>query len=102
MELKLADSLDISTVIDSSNQYKEWLSKDTSLVIDAADVARTDAAGIQALTSLFLTAKSNQIDIQLSQPTELLLEGINTLGLQDVFNLTPDVGELCNEKDSGS
>jgi len=87
MECLLPENLDISTVLDSTNLYKTWLSEDCALILDASNVKKVDAAGIQALTSLFLTAKANQTDIQLLRPTELLIEGINTLGLTEILEI---------------
>lgn len=81
MEYLLPESLDISTVLDSTNLYQRWLTNDGSLAIDASNVKRVDAAGLQALTALFLSAKSNQVTIHLLHPTELLVESIKTLGL---------------------
>ena len=94
MECLLPESVDISTVLDSATQYKTWLGQDNQLSIDASHVSRVDAAGIQALASLFLSAKSNQIDIQLVQPTPSLIEAISTLGLDDHFDMNTEVGEL--------
>lgn len=94
MECLLPESLDISTVLDSATQYKTWLGQDSNQIhIDASQVNRIDAAGLQALVAFFLTAKSNQIDIQLVKPTPLLIEGINTLGLDDQFDINSEVGE---------
>ncbi|KGY14376.1 anti-anti-sigma regulatory factor [Vibrio tubiashii] len=93
MDCSLPESLDISTVLDSASQYGEWLSTSEPLHVDASHVGRVDAAGLQALTSLFLSAKSNQVDIQLMQPTEILLEGINTLGLNLQFDINTEAGE---------
>ena len=93
MECLLPESLDISTVLDSATQYKTWLAQDNQLNVDASHVSRVDAAGIQVLASLFLSAKSNQIDIQLVQPTPSLIEGISTLGLDDQFDMNTEVGE---------
>ena len=94
MECLLPESLDISTVLDSASDYKAWLTQDTHQIqIDASHVNRLDAAGLQALLALFLSAKSNQIDIQLVKPTPLLIEGINTLGLRDQFEINSEVGE---------
>ncbi|NVD08632.1 STAS domain-containing protein [Vibrio sp. JPW-9-11-11] len=87
MERLLPENLDISTVLDSTNLYKNWLSEDSVLLLDASNVKRVDAAGIQALTSLFLTAKLNQTDIQLLRPTELLLDSFKILGLTEQLEI---------------
>ncbi|CAM3166554.1 MULTISPECIES: STAS domain-containing protein [Vibrio] len=87
MECLLPESLDISTVLDTTTQYQEWLANQDTIHLDATAVVRVDAAGIQLLSSLFISAKKNQREIQLLKPSEVLLEGIETLGLQDVFDL---------------
>ncbi|KLN63924.1 MULTISPECIES: STAS domain-containing protein [Vibrio] len=93
MECLLPESLDISTVLDSASQYKSWLAQHEQLKIDASHVGRVDAAGIQALASLFHSARSNQITIQLVRPTPSLVEGIITLGLDGQFDINTEVGE---------
>lgn len=94
MECLLPTSLDISTVLDCATDYKAWLAQDANQIhIDASHVNRVDAAGLQALMSLFLSAKSHQIDIRLVKPTQILVEGINTLGLHEQFDFNCEVGE---------
>lgn len=85
MDCLLPESLDITTVIDSASQYSEWLEQNDSLQIDASNVRRTDAAGVQLLTSLFFSATKNQIAIELVQAPPLLLDSITTLGLIEQF-----------------
>nr|WP_100751716.1 STAS domain-containing protein [Vibrio salilacus] len=87
MEYLLPENLDISTVLDSTNLYQHWLTSDGSLAIDASNVKRVDAAGLQALTALFASAKSNQVTIRLLHPTELLVESITTLGLNNQLDI---------------
>ncbi|NOH60524.1 STAS domain-containing protein [Vibrio sp. RE88] len=87
MECLLPESLDISTVLDTTTHYQEWFANQDSIQLSANSVVRVDAAGIQLLSSLFISAKKNQRDIQLLKPSEVLVEGITTLGLQDVFDL---------------
>ncbi|MFD2017178.1 hypothetical protein ACFSJQ_19630 [Vibrio olivae] len=54
MDCLLNETLDISTVLDSTEHYKQWLAdSNQALNLDASDVSRVDAAGIQALASLF-------------------------------------------------
>jgi ABC-type transporter Mla MlaB component len=85
MECLLPESLDITTVIDSATQYNKWLENNKTLEIDASQVVRTDAAGLQLLASLFVSAKNNHIAITLAQPTPLLLTSLTTLGLLEQF-----------------
>jgi ABC-type transporter Mla MlaB component len=86
MECLLPESLDITTVIDSAMQYNKWLEHNENLQINASNVVRTDAAGLQLLTSLFISAKNNQITITLAQPTQSLITSLTTLGLMHQFS----------------
>ncbi|WP_070968795.1 STAS domain-containing protein [Vibrio sonorensis] len=97
MECTLSETLDISTVLDASTLYQQWLSHNEALTVDASQVSRVDAAGIQVLTSLFLTAKRNQINAELHNPSPTLVDGIEVLGLCPVFNLKTDSGEIGDD-----
>lgn len=85
MDLTLAESLEISTVLDSKAQYLEWLKQNSPLRIDASLVAYVDAAGIQLLASFFMTARHANIDISLVNATNTLTEGITVLALEGLF-----------------
>ncbi len=88
MDCVLNESLDISTVLESVEVYKSWLEKsESSVVLDASKVQRVDAAGIQALASLMVTAQHNKLSIQLTNPPKVLSEGITILGLQKIFDV---------------
>ncbi|WP_341663577.1 STAS domain-containing protein [Vibrio sp.] len=93
MNCLLPESLDISTVLDLTAQYKELFTNQGSIEVNAENVARVDAAGIQLLSCLFISAKKNRREIYLLKPTQLLTDGIQTLGLCDVFDGTTKVGE---------
>ncbi|MBU2899279.1 STAS domain-containing protein [Vibrio hepatarius] len=93
MNCLLPESLDISTVLDVTTLYQEWLTNQDSIELNAEKVVRVDAAGIQLLSCLFISAKKNHIEIQILKPTELLTDGIRTLGLSSVFERTMKVGE---------
>lgn len=87
MDCLLPESLDISTVLDTTVEYRSWLVQQTSLHIDGSHVHRVDAAGLQALAALFLSAKNNQINIQLMNPTQPVIDGATILGLAETFDL---------------
>ncbi|GLT16884.1 sulfate transporter [Vibrio zhanjiangensis] len=93
MNCLLPESLDISTVLDTTTLYQEWLAGSGSIELNAEKVVRVDAAGLQLLSCLFISAKENHRDIYLLKPTETLTDGIQTLGLCDVFERTTSVGE---------
>lgn len=100
MECLLPETLDISTVLDSASRYKEWLAEDNQLHIDASQVSRVDAAGLQALASLFLSAKKHQIEIQLIQPTQILVDAIGILSLDDQIGWNSELGEEKHDENS--
>lgn len=93
----LSESLDISTVLDAAERYKQWLTQETSIQIDASTVRSVDAAGLQALTSLFTSANSQQINVQLIQPSQVLIDAINTMGLVDQVKWNCDFGEVKHD-----
>lgn len=100
MDCALPESLEISTVLDSTSSYREWLSENTEIVIDASQVSRVDAAGVQALCSLFISANNHQIDIQLKHPSQILLEALGTLGLSEQIKWNEDCGESKHDENS--
>ena len=100
MACLLPETLDISTVLDSASHYKDWLAEDNQLNIDASQVTRVDAAGLQALASLFLSAKQHQIDIQLIQPTQVLVDAIGLLSLHDQIGWNCQLGEEKHDENS--
>ncbi|ASU23595.1 STAS domain-containing protein [Vibrio qinghaiensis] len=85
MNFLLVESLEISTVLDSKANYLQWLSLAPPLTIDASQVNSVDAAGMQLLASLFMTAKRAGIEITLVHATNTLNEGIALLGLESLF-----------------
>ncbi|MCL9781673.1 STAS domain-containing protein [Vibrio sp. S4M6] len=85
MDCLLDECLDISTVMDATSTYQQWLNQSAPLKIDASKVMRVDTAGIQALASMFTSAKATEIEIQLINSTDTLLEGISILGLAELF-----------------
>lgn len=82
----LNESLDISNVADCKVQFSQWLQqhKDDVMHVDAARVNRVDAAGIQLLVSLHLSAHVAAKDIQLHNVSETLQEGLKVLGLDGI------------------
>lgn len=89
----LPESLDISTVLDVTTQYQTWFAHQGAVEVSAENVARVDAAGIQLLSCLFISAKKNRREICLIKPTQVLTESIQTLGLCEVFDGITKVGE---------
>ncbi|ASG02268.1 STAS domain-containing protein [Vibrio anguillarum] len=85
MDFLLAESLEISTVLDSKANYLQWLSLTPPLTIDASRVNSVDAAGLQLLASLFMTAERAGIEITLVNATNTLNEGIALLALESLF-----------------
>ncbi|WP_047042462.1 STAS domain-containing protein [Vibrio mexicanus] len=83
MSCLLNENLDISTVLEATNQYKNWVSEASeTLLVDGSQVSKIDAAGIQALASLFNSAQNSNVNIELANATPTLEEAIRVLGLQ--------------------
>lgn len=82
MSYLLNENLDISTVLEATNQYKNWVSEASqALLVDGSQVGKADAAGIQALASLFNSAQNSNVNIELVNATPTLEEAIRVLGL---------------------
>lgn len=94
MEYALEESLEISTVLNTKNQYVDWMAQHQSLQIDASQVVRIDAAGIQLLASMFITARKSNVDIHLVEVPTVLSEGIRLLGFELLFGLEKDIEDL--------
>ncbi|BCL71685.1 putative Sulphate transporter/antisigma-factor antagonist STAS [Vibrio nigripulchritudo MADA3029] len=85
MECQLEESLEIGNVLNIKNEYQQWLDTNEELVIDASSVVRVDAAGLQALASLFFSAKQANTEIKLINASDEFQESIKLLDLQSVF-----------------
>ncbi|NOH95923.1 STAS domain-containing protein [Vibrio sp. 99-70-13A1] len=85
MEYVLEESLEISTVLNSKEKYLQWLTHNESISIDASKVTRVDTAGLQALASLFVSAKHVGVDIRIENESEILNDSIALLDLKAQF-----------------
>ncbi|MFA0569421.1 MAG: STAS domain-containing protein [Vibrio gallaecicus] len=85
MEYVLEESLEISTVLNSKEKYLQWLTHNESISIDASKVTRVDTAGLQALASLFVSAKHVGLDIRIENTSEILNDSIALLDLKAQF-----------------
>ncbi len=85
MQCQLDESLEISNVLNSKIEYQQWLDNHELLIIDASSVSRIDAAGLQMLASLFLTAKQTHTEIRLINVPDKLADGIELLALTSLF-----------------
>ncbi|BDU39092.1 STAS domain-containing protein [Vibrio nigripulchritudo] len=85
MECQLEESLEIGNVLNIKNEYQQWLDTNEELMIDASSVVRVDAAGLQALASLFFSAKQANTEIKLINASDEFQESIKLLDLQSVF-----------------
>ena len=86
MECVLEESLEISTVLNSKDKYLEWLKQDSPISIDASQVVRVDAAGLQTLASLFNSAKRADLEISIENPSSVLTDAIALLNLEKQFS----------------
>lgn len=84
----LNESLDVSNVVECKVQYLQWLQQhsDDVIMIDAADVNRVDAAGLQLLASLYHSAHVAGKDLQFHNVSETLQDGLKILGLDGILN----------------
>jgi anti-anti-sigma regulatory factor len=93
MKYELKPRLEISTALDCQAHYKSWLHHGEDLIVDGSSVERVDAAGIQLLAAMFVTAKESKNAIQLVNASDELVQGITVLGLKAIFNELEVVGE---------
>lgn len=85
--LILNEVLDIAHVQECKQQLLPWMSQEAPIVIDGSAVARVDAAGVQLLASLFITAQYNGQQIHFEQLSDVLAEGLALLGMADLMQL---------------
>ncbi|EJL6951257.1 anti-sigma factor antagonist [Vibrio cholerae] len=85
--LILNEVLDIEHVQECKQQFLPWMIQDEPIVIDGSAVARVDAAGLQILASLFVTAQHNGQQIHFEQLSDVLAEGLALLGMADLMQL---------------
>lgn len=85
--LILNEVLDIAHVQECKQQFLSWISQEESIVIDCSAVSRVDAAGLQLLASLFITAQHNGQQIHFEQLSGVLAEGLALLGMTDLMQL---------------
>ncbi|EPH6095096.1 STAS domain-containing protein [Vibrio cholerae] len=85
--LILNEVLDIAHVQECKQQLLPWMSQEAPIVIDGSAVARVDAAGLQLLASLFITAQHNWQQIHFEQLSDVLAEGLALLGMADLMQL---------------
>ncbi len=86
MAMRLGECLDIHSVNEAKENYLRWLDESPPLLIDASYVNKVDAAGLQALASLFISASQSGTSIQLENPPSELLTAIRVLGFESVFS----------------
>ncbi|EEY99774.1 anti-anti-sigma regulatory factor [Vibrio sp. RC586] len=83
--LTLNEALDIAHVHECKQQFLLWIAKEEPLVIDGSAVVRIDAAGLQLLTSLMMTAQHSGLEIHFDQLSDVLEEGFAQLGMTDLM-----------------
>ncbi|WP_087022048.1 STAS domain-containing protein [Thaumasiovibrio subtropicus] len=85
MKCVLDSALEIGTVLQAKAKYSEWLANGDSIEVVGSEVSRIDAAGLQALASLFVSAREGSKTIKLVQPSQTLNDAIETLKLHSLF-----------------
>lgn len=85
--LILNEELDIAHVQECKQQFLPWILRNEPIVIDGRAVTRVDAAGIQLLFSLFVTAQHNGKEIRFEHISNVLAECLALLGMAEQMRL---------------
>lgn len=88
MDIDCGGVLDISVVAQWWQQALTALKSGDPISIKAEDIQRVDAAGIQAILSLFKSAKQRDISIQIHNPSPALYEAAKLTGLNKELMLS--------------
>ncbi|WP_187376380.1 STAS domain-containing protein [Vibrio mimicus] len=83
--LILNEALDIAHVQECKDLLLPWIAKGEPILIDGSAVVRVDAAGVQLLASLFMTAQHNGLEIHFEKLSDVLEEGLALLGMTDLM-----------------
>lgn len=81
--VRLRPALDLTPVEDMLKELKR--ARNTAVVIEAGEVARVSAIGLQALLSAWITWRSDGHDFHISGATPVLREAASLLGLPPDF-----------------
>lgn len=79
------DSLDISGVGELHRQLSKVLKDGQAVTLDASQVQRADAAGLQLLAAFCQTARSRGVTVTWRQPPEVFNQSACLLGLDDML-----------------
>ena len=79
------DSLDISGVGELHQQLSKALKAGRAVTLDASQVQRADAAGLQLLAAFCQSARSRGVTVTWRQPPEVFNQSASLLGLDDIL-----------------
>lgn len=87
MEIDCGGALDISAVAQWWEQAQSALQAGSPIRLKADALERIDAAGLQAILSLFLVAGKREIPIQWDSPSPALQQAATLTGLHEHLRL---------------
>lgn len=79
--------LDITVVSQWREQVLAVLQKGEPVILKADEIQRIDAAGLQAILGLFISAEHKSISIQWENPSPVIQQAAGLLGLTDYLHL---------------
>ena len=84
MEHRLSTNIDITSATELRQQFLTLMKEQRSITFDAAQVSKMDAAGLQLLASLVMSAKHNEVEIRWKDLSPALIKNVEILGY-DLF-----------------
>lgn len=86
MEYALAESIDITQVLEIRKRYSDSLVNAQDITLDGSKVQKVDAAGLQLLLSLFVTCQQKGIDVRWQNISDELVLAATVLGLESALS----------------
>ncbi|MCX4188856.1 STAS domain-containing protein [Methylophaga sp. OBS3] len=80
--MSLGRELTVAQVAELYIKSLQLLSEDGGLEIEMSDLQVVDAAGVQFLLALSLTAQESGLQLRMSSPSPALIETVDVLGLR--------------------
>lgn len=85
--INCGDLLDIAKAADFHQELKAALGKGGEIVLDAAEIERIDAAGLQLCTAFFHAAAARKVQARWQTPSGALIRAAALLGLSRELGL---------------
>ncbi len=87
MVIECSEVLDVSLVSDFKVLLQQASSQNTPIVLDASQLERIDAAGLQLVTAFFQEAVESGLSVSWRNPTEALVYAADLTGLKEILQL---------------